>query len=137
MNITCLKDLYRYEGVNSSKILVRLKYLLFIPGFQYSYCLRHSQMASNRLSSIFWNICLRLLMYRYGIQIPPQTHIGDGLMFGHWGTIVINERARIGKNFTISHGCLIGSSQGKSKGFPVIGDNVKMGANSVIVGGVG
>lgn len=79
---------------------------------------------------------LRLMMYHSGIQIPYQTEIGEGIKFGHWGTIVINERAKIGKNLSISHGCVIGNSQGKRKGFPIIGNNLVMNANSIIAGGI-
>lgn len=75
-------------------------------------------------------------MYYTGIQIPYQTRIGEGLYFGHWGTIVVNPSSIIGKNFMIAHGCLVGNSQGKMRGVPTIGDNVVMHANSVIVGGV-
>lgn len=54
----------------------------------------------------------------------------------HFGQIVINPDAIIGKNFNISQGCLVGMAQGKIKGLPVIGDNVWMSANSTIIGGV-
>ena len=40
------------------------------------------------------------------------------------------------KSFNISQGCLIGNSQGKHAGTPIIGDNVCMNANSIIIGGV-
>ena len=42
----------------------------------------------------------------------------------------------IGKNFCIGAGTLIGNAQGKKKGVPVIGDNVFMGRNSIIIGNV-
>ena len=42
----------------------------------------------------------------------------------------------IGENFNISQGCLIGNAQGKRCGTPIIGDNVCMNANSIIIGGV-
>lgn len=52
------------------------------------------------------------------------------------GERLLNPNARVGKNFSISHGCLVGNAQGKRKGVPLIGDNVCMNANSVVVGGV-
>ena len=76
------------------------------------------------------------MMYNTGIQIPSATKIGSGLKIGHWGTIVVNPGAKIGRNFGIAHGCLIGNSQGKNQGVPTIGNNVSMGANSMILGGV-
>lgn len=53
-----------------------------------------------------------------------------------WGTIVINPDAKIGKNFSISHGCCVGNAAGKHAGVPIIGDNVIMNANAVVVGGI-
>lgn len=75
-------------------------------------------------------------MYYSGIQIPVGTDIGDGLRISHFGNIVINPMAKIGRNFSIAQGALIGSAEGKRKGVPVIGDNVIMSANSVVIGGV-
>lgn len=75
-------------------------------------------------------------MYRTGIQIPVGTKIGRGFRIVHFGTIVINPMTVIGNNFNIAEGTLIGNSQGKNAGTPIIGDNVCMNANSIIVGGV-
>lgn len=129
------KDLFRYEGNGCHSLKTQMRYLLCTPGFQYSYCFRHAHNASNPISKVFWSIMLRGMMYVFGIQIPSQTRIGEGLKFGHWGTIVVNPGAQIGKNFSISHGALVGNAQGKNKGVPIIGDNVVMFANSVVVGG--
>ena len=130
-----LADLYRYEGAKCFRLKTQLRYFLVVPGFQYSWCLRHAQHASNRISYFVWSLLLRLLMYHTGIQIPPSTKIGPGLKIAHWGTIVVNPDAVIGRNFGIAHGCLIGNAQGRRQGAPVIGDCVTMSANSIVVGG--
>lgn len=128
------QDLFRYEGQKCNSLKTQLRYLLFVPGFQYSYCFRHAQNAKNPVTRFFWAGMLRLMMYHSGIQIPYITQIGSGLHFGHWGTIVVNPSCRIGKNFAIAHGCLIGNALGRNKGVPEIGDNVVMQANSMLVG---
>lgn len=128
------QDLFRYEGAKCNRLLTQLRYVLFVPGFQYIYCFRHAQNASNIVTRFFWMAILRFMMYQTSIQIPYQTKIGPGFKIGHWGTIVINPATKIGKNFVVAQGCLLGNSQGKRKGVPIIGDNVKMGANSMIVG---
>ena len=130
------QDLFRYEGKRCHSLLIQLKYILFVPGFQYSYCFRHAQYASNPITRFLWMGMLRLMMYHSGIQIPVQAKIGPGLKFGHWGAIVVNVNAVIGRNASISHGCLIGNAQGRRKGAPVIGDNLVMQANSIIAGGL-
>lgn len=130
------EDLFRYEGLKCNSLLKQLRYVLFVPGFQYSYCLRHAQNARNPLTRFFWAGMLRLMMYHSGIQIPYTTKIGPGLYFGHWGALGINPAAVIGKNFSIGRGCSVGNAQGKKKGTPIIGNNVVMQTNSMIMGGV-
>jgi len=75
-------------------------------------------------------------MLRTGIQIPSQTQIGRGFRIVPFGHIVVTPDAKIGKNFNIAQGVNIGSAEGKRKGTPIIGDNVYVAANAVIVGNV-
>lgn len=129
-------DLYRYIGSDSNKILMQLRYLLFTPGFQYSWLWRKASTAGNPFSRILYRVLLRMCMFKTGIQIPVGTAIGEGLRISHFGTIVVNPNAVIGRNFSIAQGALVGNSGGKKPGVPVIGDNVILGANSLILGGV-
>lgn len=129
-------DLYRYIGNDSRRVLMQIRYILFVPGFQYIYLLRKVQLARNSISRFFYNALLKLCSYKFAIQIPSCTKIGAGFRIVHWGHIVVNPGAIIGKNFNISQGCLIGNAQGRKVGTPIIGDNVCMNANSIIVGGV-
>ena len=128
------KDLYRYEGNRNKNLWIKLKYLLFIPGFTYIYFFRKAQLTRFSIFRVLYLIILRVTSYITHIQIPYQTKIGEGFRIVHFGTIVINPEAVIGKNFSISQGTLIGNAQGKRVGTPIIGDNVCMNANAVIVG---
>ena len=127
------KDLYRYEGEASCKLRVKLKYLFFVPGFTYTYFFRMSQY---RIVGVLFRVLLKITSYITHIQIPPHTQIGEGLYIGHFGTIIINPAAKIGRNFSIAAGTLIGNAQGRRKGIPTIGDNVYMGCNSIVIGGI-
>lgn len=129
------KDLYRYEGEGSKSLLTKIRYILFTPGYQFTYCWRNASLSRNPFSRIFWRILHRFCMFHSGIQIPVGTKIGEGLRICHFGNIVINPAATIGRNFSIAQGCLIGNAEGKKKGVPTIGDYVYMSANSLIVGG--
>lgn len=130
------QDLFRYIGTGNRKLRNRIRYILFTPGFQYIYCFRYASSARNPLSRLFWKIMLRCCMFHTGIQIPVGTFIGPGLRISHFGNIVVNPEAKIGKNFSIAQGALIGSAKGKRTGIPVIGDNVIMSANSIVIGGI-
>lgn len=129
-----LDDLYRYEGDRCKSIFVKLRYVFCVPGFTYIFFFRHASQSSNKLAHFFWSICLHVLKIITHIQIPSTTTIGSGFRIVHFGQIVVNPDTIIGKNFNISQGCLIGNAQGKCKGSPVIGNNVCMNANSIIVG---
>ena len=136
MNQIIKYDLYRYIGKDCYSIIKQIRYILFTPGFQYIYFFRHVQLSKNIFSRFFWNSCLKLCSFKFGIQIPPQTKIASGFRIVHFGTIVVNPGTIIGKNFNISQGALIGNASGKRCGTPIIGDNVCMNANSIIVGNV-
>lgn len=136
MNQVIKDDLYRYIGDGNERLIIQLRYLLFTAGFRYIYFYRRTQLARNPISRFFWKFLMRQCMLRTGIQIPEDTKIGRGFRIVHFGPIVINPLAIIGENFNISQGCLIGNAQGKREGTPVIGNNVCMNANSIIIGGV-
>lgn len=70
-----------------------------------------------------------------GVGIPRGSQIGPGLRIYHFGCIVINPIAIIGKNFSIHHGCTIGV---KNSYFDqvIIGDNCTMGAGSKVLGNI-
>jgi len=133
-NKTIQEDLYRYEGNRNGNFKVKMKYLFCVPGFTYVFFFRHASLSRNRIARAFWNIGLHITKVITHIQIPSGTKIGRGLRIVHFGHIVVNPNAVIGQNFNISQGCLIGNAQGKREGSPIIGDNVCMNANSIVVG---
>lgn len=129
-------DLYRYEGERSRKLGVRLRYRLFTPGYRFTYYFRKASASRTIFGKLIYYPLFHLAKFRTGIQIPIGTNIGKGMKIAHFGTIVVNPGARIGYNFNIAQGCLVGNAQGKRAGVPTIGNNVFMGANSIIIGGV-
>lgn len=64
--------------------------------------------------------------------IPYSTKIGEGLLMAHAYSTVLNAES-IGDNFSFIHCTTIGKKGDKR---PVIGDNVTLGANVVIIGDV-
>ena len=98
---------------------------------------RKVQFCRNKFIKMILVSKLRLLSYKTEIQILPGTRIGKGFYIEHFGRIIINKKAIIGKNVNIATGVVIGESfRGKKKGSPIIGDEVWIGANSVIVGNI-
>ncbi len=135
MNRKIKADLYRYDGLTGIRGFLRG---LRIPGFRYMYLLRKiSKSKKYSPKWIFYSILKQRYVYKYGFQISAATEIGEGFYIGHFGTIVINPNAKIGKNCNIAHGVTIGqANRGRLKGYPTIGDNVWIGTGSVIVGNI-
>lgn len=135
MDIKIASDLYRYSGLQG-----RMGFLkgLKIPGFRYMYLIRKASLCKKY--SLPWIIYTRLIhrySFKYGFQIPIHTQIGHGFYIGHFGTIVINENAKIGKNCNIAHNVTIGqANRGRLMGCPTLGDYVWIGTGSVIVGNI-
>lgn len=61
---------------------------------------------------------------------------GEDLRIEHYGSIIVNPKARIGRGCVIHGNCCIGSDGGYPDDSPVIGDNVDIGQNAQIIGGI-
>ncbi len=84
---------------------------------------------------ILGEIIQRFIEVWTGVSIPADTKIGPGLMVLHFGGIVINSSAVIGRQCTLHHGATIGNrvSGGPS---PRVGDRVMIGAGAKVLGGI-
>lgn len=129
-------DLYRCIG--SRDINKLYKYILSDPGFQFIFFLR---FASVRPTSVyrkrihaFAYFFHKKYFFKYGFQVPIQTTIGKGFQILHFGHFIVNPLTKFGNNCTIFPGVTIG--QDKKGLVPTIGNEVWIGTNSIIVGGV-
>ncbi|MFX1320478.1 MAG: serine O-acetyltransferase [Promethearchaeota archaeon] len=114
----------------------------------------------HRIAHFFWKIKMPFVP-RYlseitreltGIEIHPGAEIGKDFFIDHGGGVVIGETAKIGDNVTIYQGVVLGGTMtdpikrhptlgnnivvgtgAKLLGPITIGDNVRIGANSVVV----
>lgn len=133
---TIQKDFYRESGKWLSGFALLKKRIN--PNLHYIYLLRKCQQHSKKsIMGIFWRVLLRHYQIKYGFQIYPETQIGEGFYLGHWGTVVVNPKAKIGKNCNIMQGVTIAqSNRGKNEGVPEIGNEVWIGPNAVVVGNI-
>ena len=127
------KDLFRIRPYGYS--IYQLLQGFRSQGFRYIYLLRKVGSSRFWITKIIYKILLRHYSYKYGFQISPETQIGPGLYIGHFGTIIVSIHAVIGKNCNLSPGVTIGRDhRGARRGSPVIGDQVWIGTNAVLVG---
>ncbi len=126
-----------YEGVFERDPAARngLEVILAYPGFHAIFL--------HRINHLLWNMHLpvipRLLSHigRFltGIEIHPGAKIGPGFFIDHGMGVVIGETAEIGENVTLYQGVTLGGT-GKEKGkrHPTLGDNVVVGTGTKILG---
>lgn len=133
-------DLYRYTGEITIKTF--LQNILINPGFKYIFWMRTSVYLKFHYPIFFPFYALARLILghyeiKYGITIPFLTQIGNGLLIGHFGGIVVNGGSVIGKNCYLGQGVTIGQvNRGERQGCPVIGDNVYLAAGAKIIGNI-
>lgn len=130
------KDLYRYCGKNDLKSFLKIWY--YEQAYRYIFYYRIIRAKGKKsFSGLVARYFMRKLSYKLGIQISHEVNIGEGFYIGHFGAIVINPLAVIGKNCNIAPGVTIGqANRGSKKGVPVIGNHVWIGTNAVIVGNI-
>lgn len=88
----------------------------------------------NKLLSIWYQRRKNILGEKLGFTIGRGA-FGPGLKIWHYGNIVVNSGARIGKN-CILHGDNCIGNNGINNINPVIGDNVDIGVGAKIIGDV-
>ena len=88
-----------------------------------------------------WGFLYRYRLSRFsdktGIDFGGNKNIGEGLLIGHWGRIVVNGGAKFGNEIMLTHGVTIGRDiRGKRAGAPKIGNRVCIRTNSTVVGNI-
>ena len=77
------------------------------------------------------------LRFLTGIEIHPGAKIGRRLVIDHGMGVVTGETAVIGNDVLISHGVTLGGKEfTRAKRHPTIGNNVMIGAESIVLGNI-
>ncbi len=88
-----------------------------------------------KLVSLFIGEKFKKLSYKLGFSIPINI-FGPGLSIAHYGTIIINHKAKVGANCRI-HACVnIGTEAGYKSRAPKIGDNCYIGPGVKMYGDI-
>lgn len=82
----------------------------------------------------YWHIRRNKLGIKLGIEMWDGS-FDEGVLIAHAGNIVVNGKAKVGKN-CILHGSNCIGNNGKTSECPVIGDNVRLGVGASVIGGV-
>ena len=104
--------------------------------WRFQIALRKAEFASNKrgiwvLYKLWRKYIFHNLSVKLGLTIPINV-FGPGLSISHYGIIVVNANAKVGKNCRIQEGVNIGSSSPRMA--PIIGDNTFIGSEAKIIG---
>ena len=123
-------------------ILIRVKEFVYIDNiWKFQRLLRKTEYYKNvarkrsfvaKIIYVLLKIRLKKLSLKLGFSIPENV-FGPGLAIIHYGTIVVNPRAKVGANCRI-HVCTNIGESGGVAGAPQIGDNVYIGPGAKIFG---
>lgn len=83
---------------------------------------------------VFNKFKFKRLSLQLGFSIPVEV-FDEGLSIAHYGTIVVNPSAKVGKNCRIHEGVNIGATNGSAKA-PIIGNNVFIATGAKIIGDI-
>ncbi len=134
-------DIKRYtKGINAYKIIF---YLVFTQGLWAISVYRFGNWV-NRIRIILVGQILRLIYFilfkgieiTTGISIDCNAKIGKGMYIGHFGQIFIYSDVVIGENVSIAQGVTIGTLGLGKRGAPKLGDNVFIGSGAKVLGNI-
>ena len=107
------------------------RYMLFLRKEDF-YAVRAGKV--NRIMSTYYRIRKNYLGEKLGFTIHKNV-FGPGLRIWHYGNIVVNAYARVGRNCKLHGDNCIGNDGFGSKS-PRIGDNVDIGVGAKIIGDI-
>lgn len=109
--------------------------ILLYPGFHAVFNHRFAHWFYKNKMFFMARMVSQISRFITGIEIHPGAVIGKGLFIDHGMGVVIGETAEIGDNCTIYHGVTLGGT-GKDTGkrHPTIGDNVLISTGAKILG---
>ena len=116
------------------------KGLLIMTLFRLAHAIRCSRYKFIVIIGLPYLIFYRLFVeWVLGVELPFKAIIGSGLVIHHGMSLVVHNKAVIGDNVTLRHNTTIGIkdiNDFNNTASPVIGNNVNIGANSVLLGSI-
>ncbi len=115
----------------------KLEVILTYAGFHALLAYRLSHWLKLRHVPILPRVISQLARWLTGVEIHPSAKIGTGFFIDHGMGVVIGETAEIGDYVTLFQGVTLGGT-GKERGkrHPTLGNHVVVGAGAKILGGI-
>ncbi len=86
--------------------------------------------------SFLYKVMFKAVQVVAGVELPCEVTVGKNFVIDHFGGIVISGYARFGDNCRIRTGVVVGLSRVEDPCAPVFGNNVDIGAGAKVLGRV-
>lgn len=111
--------------------------LIFSPTFACVFWYRVNRwMYLHHFPTLFVRMMSVWRFYRFANDISYIADIGSGFMAGHVHGIVIGGYAKIGKRCLVRHNVTIGAANNDVRAMPAIGNDVEIGAHTIVIGNI-
>lgn len=97
--------------------------------------MEYHKNTNHKIRYYLWEKRKNLLGAKYGLTMWPNC-IDKGLKIWHYGSVIVNGKAKIGKNCQLHGENCIGNKGDSSIKAPIIGDNVDIGVGAKVIGDV-
>lgn len=130
-----LKDDFKAVFERDPAVRSVLEIVFCYPGFHAMLFHRFAHALWTRQLFFLGRFISHLGRFCTGIEIHPGAKIGRGFFIDHGMGVVIGETAEIGDNCTLYHGVTLGgTSWAKEKRHPTLGNNVVVGSGAKVLG---
>lgn len=128
--VSVVKNIYKNDPAAGG-----MQFLLY-PGFWAVFVHRYVSHPLYRIGLKFWALFFcQLARFLTQVEIHPGAKIGKGLFIDHGNGVVIGETAEIGNNCVIYHSVTLGGTGNHSaKRHPSVGNNVFIGTGATLLG---
>lgn len=87
-----------------------------------------------KLFSVIYKLLFKCIQITTGIELPCEVEIGRNFVIDHFGGIVISGFAKFGDNCRIRNGVVVGLKRVDDPCAPIIGNNVDIGTGAKVLG---
>jgi serine O-acetyltransferase len=84
--------------------------------------------------SLMYRILYKFVQILTGIELPCEVEIGKNFVIDHFGGIIISGYAKFGDNCRIRNGVVVGIRRIEERRAPTVGNNVDIGAGAKLLG---
>ncbi len=87
-----------------------------------------------KLFSVTYKILFKLIQVVTGVELPCEAEVGRNFVIDHFGGVIISGYAKFGDDCRIRNGVTIGLRRVHEKVAPIFGNNVDIGSGAKVLG---